>query len=648
MQLNRLLSSFRRFGARRFRDRELEHEFRQVFRSAGVRSLEIATGIGGLAFLGFFLIYALSGGDAAFAQPQPLRLTLVIALLSGAALIRWRRHFVAKHYEWICSSIFIVCIVCTSIIGSLNRVDESPYSRYWAIFSAAVFITCIIYGFTRLSPWMTILLALFNAGLAIWFARRHGGDAAVMQRLIVHLGGINFVCYALYRLISIRERKLFLRAKRQRSIIQLKRARDEAEKASRAKSAFLANMSHEIRTPMNGIIGSLALLDRTDSEERRRTLIDVARQAADGLLQTLNEILDYAKLDAKGSALNVGPLDLIRVCRVAVQTFQANATAKGIALTFDPASYPVDLGMVAGDEEKLRRIIMNLVSNAIKFTAEGGVMLRLRCMRVPGGLKVKIRIADTGIGIAKEKVPLLFEPFFQVESGMSRSYGGTGLGLAISRQLAHAMGGHVRVRSKVGRGSVFTVSLLLPESVERPAAARTEPVLPLAGLALASGKTVLLVEDNAVNAFISAASLESMGVVSVHASDGTEAVELYRSRAFDAVLMDCEMPVMDGFAATRLIREFEAQSGMPRTPIIALTANALSGDREHCLAHGMDDYLSKPIELGQLGALVAKWLGKEPSVSPRTKVMEPAGRAGTPSAVDIEFDARFRARTAHA
>jgi CheY-like chemotaxis protein len=259
-----------------------------------------------------------------------------------------------------------------------------------------------------------------------------------------------------------------------------------------------------------------------------------------------------------------------------------------------------------------------------------------------------MRIADTGIGIAKEKVPLLFEPFFQVESGMSRSYGGTGLGLAISRQLAHAMGGHVRVRSKVGRGSVFTVSLLLPESVERPATAPTEPVLPLAGLALASGKTVLLVEDNAVNAFISAASLESMGVVSVHASDGTEAVELYRTRAFDAVLMDCEMPVMDGFAATRLIREFEAQSGLPRTPIIALTANALTGDREHCLAHGMDDYLSKPIELGQLGALVAKWLGKEPSVSARAKVMNPAGRAGTASAVDIEFDARFRARTAHA
>jgi signal transduction histidine kinase/CheY-like chemotaxis protein len=626
MSFNRFLSVFRRLGARPFRDRELEHEFRQVFRSAGVRSLEIASGAGGLAFLGFFLIYAFAGRDGAFAQPQPIRLTMVVALLGGAALIRFSRHFVAKHYELICSTIFAVCIVCVSIIGSLNRSEESPYARYWAIFSAAVFIALLIYGFTRLSTPTTLLLATFNCGLALWFAKLHGADAAILQRLGVHLVCINFVCYALYRLISIRERKLFLRGKRQRNILEMRRARDKAEEASRAKSAFLANMSHEIRTPMNGIIGSLALLERTDSEERRRTLIDVAREAADGLLQTLNEILDYAKLDANRGTLHIAPMDLRRVCQLAVQTFQANATTKGIALRFDSSGYPNDLWVVHGDEEKLRRIVMNLISNAIKFTSEGGVTLRLRGVRSKGGVKIVMRIADTGIGIAADKVPLLFKPFYQVESGMARSYGGTGLGLAISRQLAELMGGSINVKSAIGRGSVFTVRLQLEQSTGLSEQPRVVPVHVPAGLAAARGKTVLLVEDNAVNAFISAASLESMGVASVHAVNGNEAVSLYQERSFDAVLMDCEMPVMDGFAATRLIREFEAKTGRPRTPIIALTANALTGDREHCLQHGMDDYLSKPIELRQLGVLVAKWLGDPPagngsgSTSPRSVI----------------------------
>ena len=612
MAFHRFPLNLRSFGAREFRDREFEHEYRRAYRSVGVRFFEISAALGGLAYFAFFLIYLTSHSSTPLAQPQPLRMLMVISLLSAAVLGRFFKPLLIRHFELICFSVVAITIVCTAVIGTLVESNESAYSRFWAIYSSAVFITCAVFGFIRLNSAPTIFLAMLNIAVSVWSAWDHGADAKVMQRLVVHLISVNLMCFALYRLINLRERKLFLRGKRQRSIVELKRARDKAEEASRAKSAFLANMSHEIRTPMNGIIGSLALLDRTDSEERRRTLIDVARQAADGLLQTLNEILDYAKLDAKGGALNVAPFDLCRVCQVAVQTFQANATAKGIALVFDPSGYDPRIELVQGDEEKLRRIVMNLVANAIKFTSVGGVTLRLRGTRTPAGVKLAVRIADTGIGIAPEKVPLLFEPFFQVDSGMSRSYGGTGLGLAISRQLAEAMGGVVRVKSAVGRGSVFTIGLLLAESARRvePAAARLASAPAL--MAVARGKTVLLVEDNAVNAFISAASLESLGIASVHAVDGSEAFALYRRRRFDAVLMDCEMPVIDGFAATRLIREHEVRSGLPRTPIIALTANALSGDREHCLAQGMDDYLSKPIELHALSELLARWLADTP------------------------------------
>ncbi len=617
--------SFRRFRVRSFRDRELEHEFRQVFRSAGVRFFEISAALTGLAYVAFFLIYALSGGQGPFAMPQPLRLLMIAGMLATTLALRFARHFIARNYEWMFPAVVVLSISCTTVIASMNQTSESPYSRYWGLFSAAVMSTCIIYGFARLSTVSTLLLAAFNCFITLWFAKDYGGDAKMMQRLIVHLAAVNAICYALYRLINLRERKLFLRGKRQRSILELKRARDKAEEASRAKSAFLANMSHEIRTPMNGIIGSLALLESTDSSERRATLVQVAREAADGLLQTLNEILDFAKLDAKGGTLHIAPLDVRRVCQVAVQTFQANATAKGIALRFDPAGYAGELGPVHGDEEKLRRIVMNLVSNAIKFTSEGGVTLRLRGMRDPGGnVRIVIRVADTGIGIARDKIPLLFEPFFQIEAGMSRTYGGTGLGLAISRQLAQAMGGTVRVKSVVGRGSIFTVALTLPECHERPKQQAAEPPVPPGALAAARGKTILLVEDNAVNAFISAASLESMGVKSVHAEDGLEAVKMFRARRFDAVLMDCEMPRMDGFAATRLIREYEAETGGARTPIIALTANALTGDRENCLAQGMDDYLSKPIELRQLAILVAKWLGGSASDACHVSDEEPS------------------------
>ena len=594
---------------RTFRNRELEHEFRSTFRSAGLRFFELSGALTGAAFTAFFLIFAIAQPGDPFAHPQTARLATAAAFLAAASLSRFAKTFFLRHYEVLAASTICTGFMSTAWIASAVPLGEGGLaSRFWGLYSTAVFATFIIFGFTRLSLRTTLLLALANVAVVVTSALQYDPAGPLLQRLVVHLAAINVMCFALYRLIAMRERKLFLRAKRQRGINALKRARDKAEEASLAKSAFLANMSHEIRTPMNGIIGSLALIERSDSEERRQQLLTIARQSADGLLQTLNEILDYAKLDAKGSRLQVASFSPATMCREAVQTFQANAVSKGIRLTFDGNAMPPGDVFVIGDEEKLRRVLMNLVSNAVKFTAVGGVDVVLKAERAGRNVRLSLRVVDTGIGIPADKAGKLFDPFYQVESAMSRAHTGTALGLAISRQLVELMGGNMRVRSREGMGSAFIVRLTIPGGIAPVVAVdRSVPVAPF-GAVRFDGRVVLLVEDNEVNALIARASLESLGLQVVHAIDGESAVEAFRSARFDAVLMDCQMPGMDGFEATAELRRLEREKRQRRTPVLALTAYALSGDRDMCIAHDMDDYLSKPIDLRHLEAKLGVWL----------------------------------------
>ena len=609
MHLNRSFHRWAHAFGRAFRNRELEHEFRAVFRTSGVRFLELATTFTGIAFLAFFAIFVASRPGEPFTQPQPLRLGVAIVFLAVAALCRFGKSHVVRHYEPIGAATILVGIVSATWIGSMVPLSEGGvHSRLWGMYSTAVFTTCIIFGFTRLSLGTTLFLAAANLAIVIYAATAYQPERQALQRLVVHLAAVNAMCFVLYRIIELRERKLFLRAKRQRGINAIKRARDKAEEASRAKTVFLANMSHEIRTPMNGIIGSLALIERTESPLRRQQLLAVARQSADGLLRTLNEILDYAKLDAKGGTLHPTAFAPTLMCAAAVQTFQANAVAKGIQLTFACKGAASDDVYLLGDEEKLRRVVMNLVSNAVKFTTEGRVEIVISLHRRPGRMDLAVRVVDTGIGIPPEKVGLLFDPFYQVESSMSRTYSGTGLGLAISRQLVETMGGTIRVRSRPNIGSEFVVELALPIA-QAPDRTPSQEVASGVGTPLTfPGRTALLVEDNEVNALISQASLDAIGLTVVHAADGAAAVARFQAQRFDIVLMDCQMPGMDGFTATAHMRRHESDEGRARTPILALTAYASNGDREMCLARGMDDHLSKPIDLTRLADCLSRWL----------------------------------------
>ena len=484
----------------------------------------------------------------------------------------------------VCSAIFALICPMLAACGEMTEIVAALLLGCGAALNNAVMTRgSSRHVWTLVGPPAVALLVL------PWQMAVTRTDISLHGAALMCCGSLTYILF-IVRLIGIMQRESGV----------LRHALAVTEASSVAKSEFLATMSHEIRTPLNGVLGMAQAILRDDLPERQRERMRVLESSGTALLAILNDILDLSKIEAGRLELEVADFDMESLASGAYAAFTAQANARGLSFSF--VVEPEARGAWRGDSVRVRQILYNLISNALKFTETGDVQVNVACDRQ--GLCITVR--DTGVGIAPERLPQLFQKFVQADSSTTRKYGGTGLGLSICRELADLMGGEISVESRPGQGSCFTVRLPLARAEAVPTDARPQAADEAGTSPDCSGLRVLAAEDNLVNQIVLRTLLGQVGIEPTLAVNGAEALAAWREAAFDLILMDVQMPVMDGLDAVRAIRAEEAARGRPRAPIIALTANAMTHQSPAYFEAGMDGVLAKPIQIDRLFAVIAE------------------------------------------
>lgn len=484
-----------------------------------------------------------------------------------------------------------VSIALLIVAGTLDSVR--PFGRSYSIFYLfPVFYTAwALRGRLELGIHLLILLTAYLRNLAsserVFTFNRVSGT-------LVAFAFIGFMWERRRYIGALQRANTELEDRVQARTQSLTELNERFRHAADVKTQFLRNMSHEIRTPLNAIIGVTSLLRDAKGEDERRELIDTLDQSARLTLGIVNDILDLSQIEAGRMEMDQAPFSLQATVRDVLGMVEAEARMKGLTISGDWAE--CGLAMVMGDARRLRQILMNLVGNAVKFTERGFVHVRLRVLEEGGGqCRIKISVKDSGIGIPGDAQ--LFEKFTQADASIGRKFGGSGLGLAITKGLVDLMDGQIGVESEVGKGSTFWLVLGFTMAAAE-ASAETK-----ASVGVTQAVRVLVAEDNAVNQRLVKRFLERLGCSARVVGNGQEAVEALRAETFDVVFVDCHMPGMDGYEATRVLRGMDG----PRVPVVAMTASVLVEDREACYAAGMDDFLAKPFSLEEFQGMVVRW-----------------------------------------